>query len=219
MSLPANAAVRERRRKSSPRQLARINVIQALTAAEYSRRQFILNFAASRHFELLLPGRKADAVKAAEEWVSASFAKEGYHHVDAEFYKYTVDSQLWSTYVGDEVDFPFSFMQERADISIDTKRKSEAFSTTEEIDVRDGEIFDLTKSSTSSSRRSQASPSPTQQTTRQRSSKNRESIIPESFQRRSQTFNTIEYGEAPKPKGSLLKRLSRTWSRRKSTET
>lgn len=121
--------------------------------------------------------------------------------------------------VENEVDFPFSFMQERADISIDTKRKSEAFSTTEEIDVRDGEVLDLTKSSTSSSRGSQAPPSPTQQTTRQRLTRNRESIIPESFQRRSQTFNTIEYGETLKPKGSLLKRLSRTWSRRKSAET
>ncbi len=98
MAAPANAAVRERRRRSTPLDLERMNVIKALTAAEYSRRQFILNFAASRDTRLLVPGQKSDAVKAAEEWVVAWLGQNGYQEVNSEFFRYKVDDRLWTTY-------------------------------------------------------------------------------------------------------------------------
>jgi hypothetical protein len=94
----ANAAVRERRRRSTPLDLERMNVQKALTAAEYSRRQFILNFAASRDTQLLVPGQKSDAVKAAEEWVALRLAQNGYQAVNNEFFKYSVDARLWSAH-------------------------------------------------------------------------------------------------------------------------
>ena len=98
MAAPANAAVRENRRRSTTLDLERVNVMKALTAAEYSRRQFILNFAASRDTQLLVPGQKSDAVKSAEEWVVAWLAKNGHHAVKADFFKYTVDARLWNTH-------------------------------------------------------------------------------------------------------------------------
>lgn len=75
-----------------------MNVLKALTAAEHSRRQFILNFAASRDTQLLVPGKKADAVKAAEEWVALWLSQNGYQTVNNEFFKYTVDARLWSAH-------------------------------------------------------------------------------------------------------------------------
>jgi len=98
MAAPANAAVRESRRRSTPLDLERMNVIKALTAAEYSRRQFILNFAASRDTRLLVPGQKSDAVKAAEEWVVTWLGQNGYQEVNSEFFRYKVDDRLWTTY-------------------------------------------------------------------------------------------------------------------------
>jgi hypothetical protein len=129
----ANAAVRERRRRSTPVDLERIDVLKALTAAEYSRRQFILNFAASRDTQLLVPGQKSAAVKAAEEWVATCFAQNDMTTANNDYFKYMVDARLWATHgmlthplslqppvanplpaVGNDVDFPFSFMRQRS---------------------------------------------------------------------------------------------------------
>ncbi|KAK4107360.1 hypothetical protein N656DRAFT_698185, partial [Canariomyces notabilis] len=107
----ANAAVRERRRRSTPVDLERIDVLKALTAAEYSRRQFILNFAASRDTQLLVPGQKSAAVKAAEEWVATCFAQNDMATANNDYFKYMVDARLWATHVGNDVEFPFSFMR------------------------------------------------------------------------------------------------------------
>jgi hypothetical protein len=85
MANPANAAVRENRRNSTPQDLERLDVIKALTAAEYSRRQFVLNFAASRDTKLLIPGQKSDAVKAAEEWAAAWLSQNGHATANHEF--------------------------------------------------------------------------------------------------------------------------------------
>lgn len=98
MARPANVAVRENRRRSTPLDLERINVMKALTAAEHSRRQFILNFAASKDTRLLIPGQKSSAVKAAEEWVAVWLNKTGLDNVNSEFFKYTVDARLWITH-------------------------------------------------------------------------------------------------------------------------
>ncbi|KAK0745735.1 hypothetical protein B0T18DRAFT_303640, partial [Schizothecium vesticola] len=108
---PANAAVREKRRGSTTIDLEQMNVLKALTAAEYSRRQFVLNFAASRDTQLLVPGRKADAIKEAEEWAVAELSKEGSGTVANDLFKHTVDARLWAVFVGDVVDFPFGFMR------------------------------------------------------------------------------------------------------------
>ncbi|KAK1834390.1 hypothetical protein QBC39DRAFT_26289 [Podospora conica] len=108
---PSNAAVREKRRGSTTIDLEQMNVLKALTAAEYSRRQFVLNFAASRDTQLLVPGRKADAIKEAEEWAVAELSKEGSGTVANDLFKYTVDARLWAVFVGDTVDFPFGFMR------------------------------------------------------------------------------------------------------------
>lgn len=98
MAKAANAAVRESRRRSNPLDLERMNIMKALTAAEYSRRQFILNFAASKDTTLLIPGQKSAAVKAAEDWVTNWLAQNGYDAsaVSSDFFKYTVDARLWS---------------------------------------------------------------------------------------------------------------------------
>ncbi|AEO69916.1 uncharacterized protein THITE_2171153, partial [Thermothielavioides terrestris NRRL 8126] len=117
MAIPANAAVRESKRRATPRDWERINVLKALSAAEHSRRQFILNFAASRDTTLLVPGQKADAVKAAEESVANWLSQSGYERVSSEFFKYTVDARLWSTHVGGELDFPFAFMRGKVEAS------------------------------------------------------------------------------------------------------
>jgi len=96
MAAPANAAVRERKQKSSPEDLGFVNYINALTAAEHSRRQFVLNYAATRDKQLIIPGKKSDAVKAAEEWAAWSLSQSGNHAPDHGLYKYTVDARLWT---------------------------------------------------------------------------------------------------------------------------
>ncbi|KAK3936432.1 hypothetical protein QBC46DRAFT_269690 [Diplogelasinospora grovesii] len=105
---PGNAAVRQARRYSTPLATEQMNIMKALTAAEYSRRQFILNFAASKNTDLLIPGQKADAIKKAEDWVANNLG-----NVSNDIFKYTVDGRLWSTLaVGDDVGFPFAFMRQ-----------------------------------------------------------------------------------------------------------
>ncbi|KAL1839232.1 hypothetical protein VTJ49DRAFT_1710 [Mycothermus thermophilus] len=110
MAVPANAAVRETRRRSTPSDVERLNVNKALTTAEYSRRQFILNFAASRNTQLLIPGRKSEAIKAAEQWTARHLHQNGHHVQNNDLFKYTVDEHLWATHVGDDIPFPFTFM-------------------------------------------------------------------------------------------------------------
>ncbi|KAK0735150.1 hypothetical protein B0T26DRAFT_630230, partial [Lasiosphaeria miniovina] len=110
MTTAANAAVRESRRRSTPLDIEQVNVMKALTAAEYSRRQFVLNFAASKDTRLLIPGQKADAIKAAEESVVVWMSHNGFGTVTNEYFKYTVDMRLWTTLVGQEIEFPFAFM-------------------------------------------------------------------------------------------------------------
>ncbi|KAK3299852.1 uncharacterized protein B0H64DRAFT_369176 [Chaetomium fimeti] len=146
MARPANAAVRENRRRTTLLDLERMNVLKALTAAEHSRRQFILNFAASRDTQLLVPGKKADAVKAAEEWVAVWLSQNGYQAVNNDLFKYTVDARLWSAHVGDDVDFPFAFMREKFEASLsDTSEVdckppiSETSLVAHEIELGDGQ--------------------------------------------------------------------------------
>lgn len=72
--------------------------MKALTAAEHSRRQFILNYAASKDTSLLMPGKKSDVVKLSEQWVVGWLHQNNLNPVSSEFFKYTVDTHLWSTY-------------------------------------------------------------------------------------------------------------------------
>ncbi|KAK3382186.1 hypothetical protein B0T24DRAFT_3093 [Lasiosphaeria ovina] len=128
MTTAANAAVRESRRRSTPLDIEQVNVMKALTAAEYSRRQFVLNFAASKDTRLLIPGQKADAIKAAEESVVVWMSQNGFGTVTNDYFKYTVDMRLWTTLVGEEIEFPFAFMAGPSRESDVARRpKSEAF--------------------------------------------------------------------------------------------
>ncbi|KAJ4402339.1 hypothetical protein N0V85_005338 [Neurospora sp. IMI 360204] len=111
MTSAANMAVREKRRGASQQDIDQMEVRKAMTAAEYSRRQFVLNFAASKDIRLLIPGKKADAIKEAEEWTVVWLAQNQLTTVSNDFFKYTVDSRLWSKLVGDEIPFPFAFMK------------------------------------------------------------------------------------------------------------
>lgn len=97
MSHPANAAIREQRRRSSAFDIEQMEVMRAITAAEYSRRQFVLNFAASKDTQLLVPGRKAEVIKEAEEWAVRYLGQNGYGAVANDLFKYTVDARLWNT--------------------------------------------------------------------------------------------------------------------------
>ena len=97
MTIPANAAIREQRRRSTTFDIEQMNVMKALTAAEYSRRQFVLNFAASKDTRLLIPGQKAEAIKEAEEWTVAYLNEHGFSAVANDLFKYTVDARLWTT--------------------------------------------------------------------------------------------------------------------------
>ncbi len=233
MAAPANAAVRENRRRSTTLDLERVNVMKALTAAEYSRRQFILNFAASRDTQLLVPGQKSDAVKSAEEWVVAWLAKNGHHAVKTDFFKYTVDARLWAAHgrfrrpillrpltipVGDDVEFPFAFMHagfgtspsEISSLEAEKIRpRSEAFISSHDIDLRYGETIPAAASA-ASPRKQQASPT---QTRGHRAAKH-----PESDKKRSLSLNSLEDLKAPNvgDKVPFLARLSRSWSRRLS---
>lgn len=96
MTSAANMAVREKRRGASREDIDQMEVRKAMTAAEYSRRQFVLNFAASKDIQLLIPGKKADAIKEAEEWTVVWLAQNELTTVSNDFFKYTVDSRLWS---------------------------------------------------------------------------------------------------------------------------
>ncbi|KAK3309448.1 uncharacterized protein B0T15DRAFT_3560 [Chaetomium strumarium] len=200
MAVPANAAVRENRRRATALELERINVIKALTAAEYSRRQFILNFAATRDTKLLIPGRKSDAVKAAEEWVAAWLSQTDYVGDDQELFKYSVDARLWATHVGSSIEFPFAFMRGSIEVSpSETSNEaelkdhgSEAF-LLKEIDVRDVETSSPTAQPRRGSWRKQRQPS----------------------------VSTIQ-SEDPKAdprKSPFLVRLGRSWTRRRSSSS
>ncbi|EAA36336.1 hypothetical protein GE21DRAFT_2405 [Neurospora crassa] len=111
MTSAANMAVREKRRGTSQQDIDQMEVRKALTAAEYSRRQFVLNFAASKDIQLLIPGKKAQAIKEAEEWTVIWLAQNQLTTVSNDFFKYTVDLRLWCKLVGDEIPFPFAFMK------------------------------------------------------------------------------------------------------------
>lgn len=100
MNNPANAAIREQRRRSTAFDIEQMNIMKALTAAEYSRRQFVLNFAASKDTQLLVPGKKADAIKEAEEWAVKYLNDNGFSIVNNDFFKYTVDARLWAALGG-----------------------------------------------------------------------------------------------------------------------
>ncbi|KAK0624859.1 hypothetical protein B0T17DRAFT_254859 [Bombardia bombarda] len=119
---PANMAVREKRRRSTPLAIEQVNIMKALTAAEYSRRQFILNYAASRETRLLIPGQKADVIKEAEEWVVVWLNQNGFTTVSNEFFKFAVDERLWIAWVGDDVPFPFAFMRRTLEASEPSRR-------------------------------------------------------------------------------------------------
>ncbi|KAL2125570.1 hypothetical protein VTJ04DRAFT_1935 [Mycothermus thermophilus] len=127
MAVPANAAVREARRRSTPSELERMNVAKALATAEYSRRQFILNFAASRNTELLIPGRKSEAIKAAEQWAARHLHQLGYQAPTNDLLKFTADERLWATHVGDDIPFPFAFMRPQTSFPDETSSDGETF--------------------------------------------------------------------------------------------
>lgn len=239
----ANAAVRERRRRSTPIELERMEILKALTAAEHSRRQFILNFAATRDTRLLVPGQKSDAVKAAEEWVANCFTQNGIGSVDSEYFKYTVDARLWSLHgvsihyrlrqltnssvVGDDLDFPFAFMSGTSkDPSISSRNcdgepnrpKSEAFLSERNTHTRSvdlGTATTLTAPPGANSTSGCASMKPR----RRRSTKAAEAAEGSSEKRRSLSWTSVEELKMPKPgrdKFPLLVRFGR-WSRRMSS--
>ncbi|KAK5656972.1 hypothetical protein OQA88_3495 [Cercophora sp. LCS_1] len=139
MDQPANAAIRERRRRSTPFDIEQMNIMRAVTAAEYSRRQFVLNFAASKDPHLLVPGQKADAIKEAEGWAVRHLSQNGYGAVANELFKYTVDARLWSTLVGVDTEFPFAFMRHNTgaapSIMTEIRPVSDIFPTGYEIGV------------------------------------------------------------------------------------
>lgn len=98
MATPANAAIRDRRRLWTVRDVERQNLRISRVAAEHSRRQFILNFASTRDKGLLLPGGGAQAIKAAEEWATAWFKDNGLAEDSHVLFRYTVDERLWSVH-------------------------------------------------------------------------------------------------------------------------
>lgn len=209
-----------------------MNVLKALTAAEHSRRQFILNFAASRDTQLLVPGKKADAVKAAEEWVALWLSQNGYQTVNNEFFKYTVDARLWSAHVGGDIDFPFAFMREKVEASlsdtteVEYKRpNSETSLVAHEIELKDGQTPPISAPAQSAGpeirslkRQDRTVPS-TPQAHRKRSTTDPK---PDevSDRKRSLSLNSLDNMKASKTaqvKLPFLVRLSRPWSRRLSS--
>lgn len=202
-----------------------MNVLKALTAAEHSRRQFILNFAASRDTQLLVPGKKADAVKSAEEWVALWLSQNGYQTVNNEFFKYTVDARLWSAHVGGDIDFPFTFMREKVETSLSgtteveyKQPNSETSLVAHEIELAspaqpaDPEVRSMKK------RQEGTAPS-TPQTRRKRSTTDPK---PDevSDRKRSLSLNSFDNMKVPKSGQAKLPffvRLSRPWSRRLSS--
>ncbi|KAK3900083.1 hypothetical protein C8A05DRAFT_45997 [Staphylotrichum tortipilum] len=235
MAAPANAAVRERRRRSTPLDLEHMNVIKALTAAEYSRRQFILNFAASKDTRLLVPGQKSEAVKAAEEWVVAWLGQNGCQEVNSEFFRYKVDERLWSTYVGSAIEFPFGFMSgesgaSTSDISsLEAEKirpKSEAFPHGHGIELNDVVTISMATSAPITSPRKQQQQQQQPQTPappltfRRRSTKTRLPASSPPDKKRSFSLTSLDDLKTP-PKSTPSKspffvRLGRSWSRRLS---
>ncbi|KAK4160093.1 hypothetical protein QBC43DRAFT_293291 [Cladorrhinum sp. PSN259] len=245
MTSAANASVRERRRQSSHVDLEQINVMKALTAAEHSRRQFVLNFAASKQTHLLMPGKKADAVKAAEEWVAAWLGQNGLNPASSEFFKYKVDAQLWSTHVGSEVEFPFSFMRVNLDAapSTTTTPESRRESQIPQRRLSQTVLDDAAKENDQAPLSSTPSPAKAElpdarrprryhqqeqtiveSVARQRSSSTRkiQSLVAEtaSDKKRSLSLNSIDdlkMNKLSQDKFPLLVRLGKSWSRRMSS--
>ncbi|KAL2150999.1 hypothetical protein VTH82DRAFT_6097 [Thermothelomyces myriococcoides] len=238
MASPANAAVRENRRQTTPLELERMNVSKALTAAEHSRRQFILNFAATRNTQLLIPGRKSDAVKVAEEWAAVRLRQNGHPVVKDEFFRYTVDARLWETHVGNDIDFPFAFMgrpfepSESDSTEADDKRPDSEPSSLDakEIEAGQGDVLPaMAPSSQPTTPAGLRSPrKPPQQ--RQQSAPStpvggRQRSITHSktygtpLRDRSMSLTSFDAVKSPKvgqEKIPLLARLGRSWSRRLS---
>ncbi|KAL2159351.1 hypothetical protein VTH06DRAFT_2354 [Thermothelomyces fergusii] len=237
MARPANAAVRETRRQSSPRELQSMDVSKALTAAEHSRRQFILNFAASRDTQLLIPGKKSDAVKAAEEWVAVWLRQNGYRDVKHDFFRYTVDARLWAAHVGDDIDFPFAFMRGRFEASVsdgseadDKRPDSEPSLDAKDIEAGQGDVdsaatppppatpVGLRSPKRQQTREKQQSAPSTPLGRRQRSTTYPES--PHKTALRDRSISLTSFDKPPKAgqdKIPLLARLGRSWSRRFSS--
>ncbi|KAL2270783.1 hypothetical protein VTJ83DRAFT_154 [Remersonia thermophila] len=230
MAIPANAAVRETRRRSTPLDVESVNVIKALTTAEYSRRQFILNFAASRNTQLLIPGRKSEAVKAAEQWAARHLHLNGHRALNNDFFKYLVDEYLWATHVGDDIPFPFAFMHPRP-ASYEEAALSPRVEFHERIfDSKDAKAAVL-PASTSAPLLAAAPPSvppPTQP--RQEASANQqqqqpppqpESSSPSPDFKRSMSLSSVDEIKARRKlgpeKSPFLVRLGRSWSRRFSS--
>ncbi|KAK4203941.1 hypothetical protein QBC40DRAFT_7835 [Triangularia verruculosa] len=240
----ANIAVRERRRRSAPTDLEQLNIMKALTAAEHSRRQFVLNYSASKDTSLLIPGRKSEVVKLAEQWVFGWLHQNNLNPVSGEFFKYTVDTQLWATYVGDAVDFPFTFMRSTADDSTIvvgpvSRRESD---TTQVRPLSQVDPLDKaqTEESTQSDERPPSSTVPSQANVETRQPPVLSAPIttrqwPSMRKRQSPTVTELRTGDENKrrslsltsiddlkmskggpPKVPLFTRLGRSWSRRMS---
>ncbi|VBB71424.1 Putative protein of unknown function [Podospora comata] len=234
----ANIAVRERRRQSAPADLERRNIMKALTAAEHSRRQFILNYAASKDTSLLMPGKKSDVVKLSEQWVVGWLHQNNLNPVSSEFFKYTVDTRLWSTYVGNAVEFPFSFMLP-VDDSTATSPVSRRESDSTQVRPL-SEVDSLDKAQTKESTQSE------EQTSSQRKADTRQLPVlsartaakqwPSMRKRQSPTVREVQAGEEDKKRSfsltsiedlkmtkasptkvPLFTRLGRSWSRRMSS--
>ncbi|KAK0669119.1 hypothetical protein QBC41DRAFT_365040 [Cercophora samala] len=240
----ANTAVRERRRQSAPTDLEQLNIMKALTAAEHSRRQFILNYASSKDTSLLIPGKKSEVVKLAEQWVVGWLHQNNLNPVSSEFFKYTVDTHLWATYIGNAVEFPFTFMRSTTEDSTATSPVSrrESDTTTQARPLSEVDPLDKaqTKESTLSDEQPSLSTVPSQPTvdtrqlpvlsnptpTKQWSSmrKRQSPTVTElrtgdEDKRRSLSLTSIDDLKMPKgnpTKVPLFTRLGRSWSRRMS---
>ncbi|KXX73545.1 hypothetical protein MMYC01_210036 [Madurella mycetomatis] len=220
----ANVAIREKRRRSTPVDLERMEIIKALTAAEHSRRQFILNFAASRDTRLLIPGQKSNAVKAAEEWVADRFSRNTAASASSEYFKYMVDTRLWTTHVGVDLDFPFAFMRGKLEESLSSsssreiepdRPKSEALLAEHGIQTRRVDLSPPV-AITAPPRKDPTPPHPSRkQPKRRRSVKAAEVTDESSEKRRSLSWTSVEELKMPKlgrDKFPFLVRFGR-WSR------
>ncbi|KAK0732510.1 hypothetical protein B0T21DRAFT_384776 [Apiosordaria backusii] len=239
----ANMAVRERRRQSAPTDLEQLNIMKALTAAEHSRRQFILNYAASKDTSLLIPGKKSEVVKLAEQWVVGWLHQNNLNPVSSEFFKYTVDTHLWATYIGSAVEFPFTFMRGTVDDSTVTSPVSRRESdTTQARPLSEVDPLDKaeTKESTQSDEERSLSTVPSQPKVETRqvpvlSSPTATRQWPSMQKRQAPTVTELRAGDADKrrslsltsiddlkmskaspTKVPLFTRLGRSWSRRMS---
>lgn len=228
MNPPANAAIREQRRRSSPLHIEQMNVMKALTAAEYSRRQFVLNYAASRDTQLLVPGQKADAIKQAEEWATAWLNQNGFGTSSGDLFKYTVDARLWATLVGSDIEFPFAFMHCGSDTSTPSSASSiakrpvtELFPAEYEIQVHHVDNVPTVQEPPPARRQSKHL-APQEQPLRREPSSKKKKQTPEAAaeKRRSLSLYSLEDVKMTKKlnqdKFPLLTRLGRSFSRRLS---